>query len=274
MSEEKALVAVEQRTVTFYDDQIPIVLVDKAGGNQVYVPVRPICDFLGVDWSAQYRRIGRDAVLSEELIPCVVVTATQGQPDQRRELQCLPLEFINGFLFGINATRVKEEVRDRLIRYQRECYTVLSEAFQEGRLTAEPAFSDLLASDSPAVQAYKMAAAIMKMARQQILLEAKLETYGSQLDDHEQRLEEIESSLSRSDRFVTREQASRISQAVRNIGLLLTKRTGRNEYGAVYGELYRRYDISAYRELPASKYEDAIQWLNNWRQSLVDDVEF
>lgn len=91
--------------------------------------MRPICDYLGVDWSAQYRRINRDPVLSVELAPCVVVMAPQGQPDQRREMQCLPLDRINGWLFGINAARVKEELRERLIQYQRECYRVLADAF-------------------------------------------------------------------------------------------------------------------------------------------------
>lgn len=268
--EETGLAVVEQKEVSFYNDQ---VLAVRTNDGAVYVPIRPICDLLGVDWSAQRRRINRDPVLSEEVTNIDVLV----QDDYRtvtRQMLSLPLDYISGFLFGINTNRVKAELQDRLIRYQRECYKVLADAFQEGRLTADPSFDDLLQSESPAVQAYKMAAAIMKMARQQILLESKLEIYGSQLDDHEQRLEEIEASLSQSDRFVTREQASRISQAVRNIGLLLTKLTGRNEYGAVYGELYRRYDISAYRELPASKYEDAIEWLNNWRQSLVDDVEF
>ena len=46
-------------------------------------------------------------MLSAELVPCVVVTTTQGQPDQRREMLALPLDTISGFLFGINADRVK-----------------------------------------------------------------------------------------------------------------------------------------------------------------------
>lgn len=187
---------------------------------------------------------------------------------------CLPLDFLSGFLFGINANRVREEFRERVIRYQRECYKVLAEAFKEGRLTADPTFDELIQYDSPAVQAYKMAQAVMTLARQQILMESRLDSQDERLADHERRLEEVEAQLGDPDHFITQAQASRISQAVRAIGLVLTKRSGRNEYGAVYGELYRRYEISSYRELPASKYEDAMAWLNQWRQSLVDDVEF
>ena len=59
-------------------------------------------------------------------------------------------------------------MRDRVILYQERCYQVLFEAFQEGRLSADPGFDDLLTGDTPAAQAYRMAAAIMKMARQQL----------------------------------------------------------------------------------------------------------
>ncbi len=52
----------------------------------------------------------------------VVVTTTDIAADSRRprssELLALPLDYISGFLFGINADRVKPEVRDRLIQYQ------------------------------------------------------------------------------------------------------------------------------------------------------------
>ena len=65
MNDESALLPVEERTVIFYDDALTAVLVQIGGEEQVFVPVRPLCDYLGVDWSAQYRRLSRDPVLSE-----------------------------------------------------------------------------------------------------------------------------------------------------------------------------------------------------------------
>lgn len=76
-------------------------------------------------------------------------------------------------------------------------------------------------------------------------------------------------------RYISREQASRFSQAVRAIGLVMSQRSGHNEYGAVYGELYRNFEISAYRELPSQKYEEAMKWLNAWYQRLTNqDIPF
>ena len=263
----KALIPGEQRSVIFYDDEIPVVIVGEESERQVYVPVRPICDFLGVDHSAQLRRIRRDPVLSEELTPCVVVTATQGQPDQRREVQCLPLDFINGFLFGINATRVKDSVQDRLLRYQRECYKTLAEAFQEGRLTAEPSLDQLVRTGSEAAQAYQMALAVVKLARNQLLMEARLGSV-------EKRLELVETTLGDDERTVTQDQASQISQAVKAIAMQLSKGSGRNEYGGVYGEFYRKFGITSYKMLPARKFEVAMQFLQEWHQSLVSGAPF
>jgi hypothetical protein len=159
-------------------------------------------------------------------------------------------------------------------RFQREAAKVLWEAFQEGRLTADPTFDDLLQADTEAVQAYQLAQAVVKLARSQILLEAEVGTHGRQLVDHEQRLEAIEATLGDPGRAITPDQATAISQAVKAVAMEMSKKSGRNEYGGVYGELYRRYRIPSYRELPAGKYDDAIKWLGEWLESLTGDEPF
>ena len=114
---DQALAVVEQREVEFYGDTIIAV---RAKGGDVYVPLRPICDLLGVNWSAQRRRILRDAVLAQEAKGVAVTTTPSGSGagGGRQEMLSLPLDYVSGFLFGINADRVKPEVRDRLIQYQ------------------------------------------------------------------------------------------------------------------------------------------------------------
>jgi hypothetical protein len=186
-------------------------------------------------------------------------------------MTCLPLDYISGFLFGINATRVKEELRERIILYQRECFRVLAEAFEEGRLTPSPSFEALLETDSAAVQAYKTFRALTRLARNQILLEARLT---GRLDGHEQRLEQLESTLGDPDRQVTPDQASQISQAVKAVAMKMSEQSGRNEYGGVYGELYRKFGITSYKLLPANRFQDAMDFLTQWHGSLVGDEPF
>ncbi|NHZ72435.1 MAG: hypothetical protein GWP17_05065, partial [Aquificales bacterium] len=127
----KALIPIEQRTVIFYDDEITAVLVDVDGRQVVYIPLKLLCDYLGVNWDGQRQRLRRDPVLTEVAQGTVVITAPS--PDGRgggpQEMLSLPLDYLNGWLFGINANRVKEEIRERLIIYQRECYRALADAF-------------------------------------------------------------------------------------------------------------------------------------------------
>lgn len=266
-SDEKNLAVIEQKEVEFYGDQIVAVRLES---GEVVVPVRPICDLIGVDWSGQRQRINRDPVLSGEVVS-VNITVADEYRTITREVVSLPLDYISGFLFGINANRVKEELRDRLVRYQRECYKVLAEAFSEGRLTSDPAYMEILASDTPAVQTYKMLQAMTQLARNQMLLEARLT---DRLDTHDQRLERLEIRLGDPDHFVTPDQAMQISQSVKAVSHELGKRSGRNEYGGVYSELYRRYGINSYKSLPREQFEDAMAWLNEWLQSLISAAPF
>lgn len=273
MTEEKALISREQKQILFYEDQITAVVVESGVSQQIFVPLRPICDALGLSWSGQRDRIARDAVLSE-VVTGVRVTRT---PDQggSQEMLCIPLDYLNGWLFGISASRVKDEIRDRLIRYQRECYRVLADAFKRGELSTEdPTFSELLQQDSDAVQAYKMALAVVKLAQNQILLESRLDSHEKELVDYGARIEQIESQLGQPDRSVTPEQASQISQAVKTVAIAMGKKTKRNEFGAVYGELYRKFGITSYKMLPANKFEEAMKFLTDWHQNMVGDDPF
>ena len=255
--EERSLVPLQERTVEFYGDELKGVIVMITPSEQrIYVPVRPICDFLGVAWSAQRRRILDDAVLSEELQAIQVTTA--GGP---QEMQCLPLDMLNGWLFGINARRVKDEVRDRLIRYQRECYRVLASAFQ----TVDAA--------DPLAMVEQQGRALITLAREQREFNRRLSTTQEEVQDVRQRVVALEERVAPG-QPVTDEQASQISQAVKAIAMALSRRTGRNEYGGVYGELYRKFGITSYKLLPADRFEEAMDFLREWHQSLVGEAPF
>ena len=241
--------------------------------GRVFVPVRPLVESLGLSWSSQLQRIRRDSVLKSELLS-VFVTNTESERGGR-DVQCLPLDYISGFLFGINAERVRDDLRERVIRYQRECYRVLAEAFTEGRLTTDADLFDLLDNEaSEAVQAYKMLQALVKLARNQIVIEARLEKHGQTLEDHGRRLETIEADLHQANRTVTEAQATQISQSVRAIAIVLGKKSNRNEFGAVWGEFYRKFGVSKYRYLPAARFDEALAWLNEFYQSVTSELPF
>lgn len=258
-TEEKGLIIVEQREVSFYGDELIAV---RAADSNIYVSVRHLCHALGLTAQAQTRRIQRQPILSDGY-KGVAMIAT---PGGRQPTGVLRVDLVPLWLSGIDTNRVKDEIREKLERYQREAARVLWEAFQEGRLAADPSFDELLQSDSEAVQAYKVLQAMVKLARNQIVLEARL-------GNVELRLEQIEVTLGDPGRNISPEQASQLSQAIKAVAMKLSEKTGRNEYGGVYGELYRRFGITSYKLLPAQRFQLAMRWLTEWYQSVTGGEE-
>ncbi len=87
-------------------------------------------------------------------------------------MACLPLEMLPGWLFGVNPSRVKYQFQEKIIRYQKECFRVLWEAFQTDVLTVQqPQERDAtLAGTAALLQIREMGLAIVRMAEQQIEL--------------------------------------------------------------------------------------------------------
>jgi hypothetical protein len=126
MIDQPILEPIDERHIDFYGDDVTAVLVPAEAVPQIYVPVRALCDYLGLSWSGQRERILRDPVLSEAVRSVRVTRTERGE----RDVLALPLDMLPGWLFGISAARVREELRDKIIRYQRECFRVLWEAFK------------------------------------------------------------------------------------------------------------------------------------------------
>lgn len=259
-----ALQPVDQRTILFYDDEITAVVVDVDGREVVFVPIRPICEFLGVAWSPQRRRINRDPILSDALAS---VTVTVTESGQRGQVLCLPLDYLNGWLFGINADRVKADVREQVLRYQRECYRVLADAFLRRPASAETSLS-------PLEQVREMGLAIARMAEEQIVFEQRLGTTEQRLDkaavivgDNRKRITSIEKRLFSAEP-VSEEQASQISEAVKLIAQTISKTSGKNEFARVYMELYREFGITSYKLLPVDDFSKAMAFLTDWFKRL------
>ncbi len=111
-------------TVDFHGT--PLTVITTSDGERL-VAIRPICEAIGLNWSGQYLRLQRDDVLSEGV--CVMQTPSSGGDQQT---VCLPLDYLNGWLFGIDTNRCREAIRPRLIEYKRECYRALAAYWMDG----------------------------------------------------------------------------------------------------------------------------------------------
>lgn len=274
------LAPLDARTIEFHGDRLTAVLASGEDGQPtVYVPVRPLVEYLGLAWPPQYQRIRRDPVLSEAA-KGVIVTLTPSGERRRggpQTMVCLPVEFLHGWLFGVDVSRVKPELRERLTLYRREAFGVLWRAFNAGELGTAPEAPP--AAASPLAHVRSMALAVAALAEQQMALEGRVGASEDRLDraalvvaDVGRRLASVERKLS-GGAVVTEDQAAEVSQAVKALAALLTddKAGGRNPYQAVFGELYRRFGVSSYRNIRADQLPAVLAWLEEWRRRVVGD---
>ncbi|MGV7078497.1 phage antirepressor N-terminal domain-containing protein [Testudinibacter sp. P80/BLE/0925] len=94
-----------------------------------YTAMKPICENIGLAWEPQLLRIKRDDVLNSTMIITIMVA----EDGKKREMICLPIDYLNGWLFGIDVKRVKPEIRDTLITYKKECYKALHDYWVNGK---------------------------------------------------------------------------------------------------------------------------------------------
>ncbi|MEI7177146.1 phage antirepressor N-terminal domain-containing protein [Pectobacterium carotovorum] len=122
MSSIAILEAVNTTAVQFHGQ--PIITAMVAG--VAYVAMRPIVENIGVDWSGQMAKLKTQ----REKFGCRdISTPTNGGV---QNMLCIPLRKLNGWLFSINHERVRADIKDKLIQYQEECFTVLHSYWTKG----------------------------------------------------------------------------------------------------------------------------------------------
>ncbi|HDC2658571.1 TPA: phage antirepressor N-terminal domain-containing protein [Salmonella enterica] len=139
------LEAVNTSYVPFNGQQI----ITAMAAGVAYVAMKPIVENLGMSWTTQYRKLmaaakksnhihmntvdkDRDAHMStpSKFGCCDIAIPSKGGI---QKMLCIPLKKLNGWLFSINPEKVRADIRDKLIQYQEECFTVLHDYWTKGK---------------------------------------------------------------------------------------------------------------------------------------------
>lgn len=119
-------------TVDFHGDKLEAV---QGEDGKVWVSLRRCCENLGLSIQGQHEKLkGKPWACIKEIL--IHDASGRSQPAIVIDLDTLP-----GWLFSIDARKVKEQVREKLARYQREAARVLADHFlrkpQPPAITAE-----------------------------------------------------------------------------------------------------------------------------------------
>ncbi|EKJ5970933.1 TPA: phage antirepressor N-terminal domain-containing protein [Salmonella enterica] len=118
------LEAVNTSYVPFNGQQI----LTAVAAGVTYVAMRQIVENIGIDWTGQSVKLRK----MKDKFNCrdISMVAADGK---LRKLLCIPLKKLNGWLFSINPEKVRADIRDKLIKYQEECFTVLHDYWTKGK---------------------------------------------------------------------------------------------------------------------------------------------
>lgn len=259
-----------QRIVPFYGDEL--IAVQRSDGN-IFVHFGRLCDNLGLARASQVRRVQRHEVLHHGLVTLAIETEGGLQ-----SVHCLRIDLLPLWMAGLHASRVKAELRDKLVRYQHEAAVVLWQAFKSQIVVEEP----IIPSDSAAIQQIQqiieMGYAIARMGEQQLELQRQQLRLVSRMDAAARIIRDVQGHLEHVDvrlgaveerlspgATITDEQATEVANRVKALAELLTgKHTGKNHYQGIFAELYRRFGVSSYKLIPQRKYAAVLTFLESW----------
>lgn len=155
---------------------IQIVAVTDESYNTL-VPIKPICDAIGVAFERQFSKLKEHEILA----PTVTLRVMVAADGKQREMVCLPLEFVYGWIFTINTKNVSKEAHDSVLRYQLECYQALYTHFAGSlrrRVEENEAEIKALQAVNEAIKGVKAAKAAQRQAEEHLdaIRKARLDT--------------------------------------------------------------------------------------------------
>jgi len=94
--------------------------------GRVYVAMRPIVEGMGLSWGSQFDRINKDKRFD---IKTVDFTGKDNKP---RKMMSLATEHLAGWLYSINPNKVRKDLRETIIAYQKETFNAINDYWNKG----------------------------------------------------------------------------------------------------------------------------------------------
>ena len=250
-------VRIEQ--LQFVEDHLVAAVLD---GEGVAVPIRVVCDALGLDTEAQSQRLRDHDVLSQGLR---IVRVPLN--NRIRSVVAILHTHIAFWLASITPNLVAEAVRPKLIRYQEELVVVLNAlygpnletiptaAFDSGTVLESPAPMELVTTRRELVT---LRAALLDLIQAQRQTTEQMALLSERVDGVADLVDELRTIAK-----IHPAQAEYLQRAIKRLALRVQQKTRseRNMYELLFGQFKISMGIPRYDALPIQQYDRAIQWL-------------
>ena len=255
--------AIQGFPFVFYGEVFNTYLTDD---RQWYLPLQDICLALGLDANGQRQRIQRDEALSDSLVNIPLETPYQ-DTTRTREVACLNIRRLPYWLGTIEASRVKEEHRKKIVLYKREFAEAAWAVFRSDMVPP-----DLLAEMDthlpPEEREYLEAMDQMRQVRKKLdMLSGKLDDelakVGAELQDITGRLGTLEAALV-GKKIVNAAQARLVQEMIAVVAEskhAKTKKPKSQCFAEVHEEFKSAFQVHIYSILPEEQLEAATTFL-------------
>jgi hypothetical protein len=243
-----------------------------ASDRQFYISLKDMCRGLGVDDRSQRRRIQEDEAISDKLMNLPIETPYQ-DTTRLQEVACLNLRALPYWLGTIDAKRVKDEVRPKVILFKRDFAETAWFVYRSEILPAELS-AEVEKYDTP----YERELAelmdnfrILKRKVDQLSgrLDEELGRVGLTLDDLGGRFALVEARVV-AEAAINSQQARLIQKCIQEVGeaaFLSGKVKPRSRAHALAQQEFKdQFQIHIYTALPERRLEEALQFLaSRWQ---------
>lgn len=111
------------KTTVALVNKTQITVLDQNGSP--IVPIKPICDALGVDYPGQFSKLKEDVFYG----PVIGLSPTTGADGKTYQMASLPLKYALLWLGSINPKNVAPEAKESVMRYKEACASALFDYF-------------------------------------------------------------------------------------------------------------------------------------------------
>ena len=239
-----------------------------ASNRQWYIPIQDVCNALGVDTEGQRQRILRDEAIADRLENLPLETPYR-DTTRVQEVSCLNLRSLPYWLGTIEASRIKQEHRKKVILFKREFAEAAWAVFRSDMVPP-----DLLAEMDthlpPEEREYLEAMDQMRQVRKKLdllsgRLDDELAKVGAELQDITGRLGTLEEALI--DKKIVNPAQARLLQemiaAVAEVKYAKTKKPKSQCFAEVHEEFKSAFQVHIYSILPEEQLEAAITFLGS-----------
>ena len=252
---ESVLEPIEQEVLTFYGK--PLVVIRLADGTPAVV-FNHLCENMGLERTAQARRIRRKKSLTKGFFSAHIETPNRGQ----QVVIVLTLRSVPGWLFGLEPGNVDENKGVDIERYQDECMEVLYQWASTPRLSAPPDLVSEQPIEKPVMPEKGAALEQWREYYQRMAAftdwQLSIETWRGGV---EERLESIEALIPE---ILERLPETTITPAHQNMVKYYVSQIHKatdKPYATIYSALYTSFQVPTYTSLREDEWDKIEQWL-------------